>query len=57
MHQFDEGHKEFKGFSAKYAEDILPILEFMEAERVAAMGQFKGAVSYTHLTLPTIYSV
>lgn len=42
MHQFDEGHKEFKGFSAKYAEDILPILEFMEAERVAAMGQFKG---------------
>jgi len=41
LHQFDEHHPEFKGFSAFYYSDILPDLERDELRRLDAMARIK----------------
>jgi len=44
MHQFDEHHTEFKGFSAFYAAEILPALEMQETARLVVVEKIKKAV-------------
>ena len=44
MHQFDEHHAEFKGFSAYYAREILPDLMDGEGRRQAAIAKVKRDV-------------
>jgi len=44
MHQFDEHHKEFKGFSAFYEAEILPALDAQETARLAVVEKIKKAV-------------
>ena len=44
MHQFDEHHPEFKGFSAFYEAEILPGLQRDEIARLAVIRKIKKAV-------------
>lgn len=44
MHQFDEHHKEFKGFSAFYNAEILPALEVQEAARLDIISKIKKII-------------
>ncbi|MEP4052028.1 MAG: DUF3137 domain-containing protein [Litorimonas sp.] len=44
MHQFDEHHKEFKGFSGFYDSEILPALELQEAARLDVIAKIKKVV-------------
>lgn len=44
MHQFDEHHIEFKGFSGFYDSEIFPGLERDEAERLSAIAKAKKIV-------------
>jgi hypothetical protein len=44
MHQFNEHHKEFKGFSAFYDAEILPGLEVQETARLEVIAKIKKAV-------------
>ena len=44
MHQFNEHHSEFKGFSRFFDREILPKLQEGEAERVAAVTKLKQRV-------------
>ena len=44
MHEFEEHHKEFKGFSAFYTAEILPALEVQETARLEVIAKIKKAV-------------
>lgn len=44
MHQFEEHHREFKGFSAFYTAEILPALEVQETARLAVVDKIKQTV-------------
>lgn len=44
MHQFNEHHKEFKGFSAFYDAEILPALELQESTRLEVIAKIKKVV-------------
>ena len=44
MHQFNEHHPEFKGFSAFYNSEILPSLERDELTRLSVMGKVKKVI-------------
>ena len=46
MHQFDEHHPEFKGFSAFYDAEILPVLETGEVRRQAGIAKIKRTVPW-----------
>lgn len=46
MHEFNEHHSEFKGFSAFYDAEILPGLERDELARLEVMGKIKKVVPF-----------
>ena len=57
MHQFDEHHPEFDGFSRFYDREILPRLQEGEVDRLAAVSKFKQRVPIMVILLGVIIAV
>jgi len=57
LHQFDEHHPEFKGFSAFYEAEILPGLERDELTRLSVMGKVKKVIPTVAVTTVIVLGI